>query len=347
MSENTNTNLNKTRDLTADEGFKLGNFLKSWEMVLIYILIVVNIVLMVSRADLYFKPGTLQAIIQSGMDVCPLVLGMCLVLMLGDIDVSCAAVMIFASMCTGLACQNGVPTAIAVILGLLGGTACGALNGFLVAYIKMPSVIVTIAGSMLYRGIVEIILDVNSLKVFPSFYVSIAWTNLGGVIPLALVLFLLMGIVFIYLLQKSKFGRQLYIIGNNAVCAQYSGIDVRKTKLIVFMIMGFMSGVASIFYVGRMGGSVSSSMGTGYEMTAISIAVLGGLSTNGGRGKMYGPIIATLIMCFLTYTLGLMNIDANTRKIVTGIVLIAAILISNLQGNPGKKAKKKAVAKAA
>ena len=339
MSENKTI---QARDLTVSRGSRAAAIFKSWEMILVYILIVINIVLMISRPALYFKAGTIQAIIQSGMDVSPLVLGMILILMLGDIDVSCAATMIFASMCTGLACQSGAPWIVGVLLGLLGGTACGLFNGFLVAYIGMPAVIVTISTSMLYRGIVEIVLDVNSLKVFPSFYTNLAWDSIGGVVPIALVIFLLMGLAFIYLLQMSRFGRSLYIIGNNPVCAQYSGIDVKKTKIKVFMLMGFMSGVASIFFVGRMGGSVSSSMGTGYEMTAIAICVLGGVSTNGGRVKAIGPIIATLIMANLTYTLGLMDVDANIRKIVTGVVLIAAILISNVRESAAKKSKKAA-----
>jgi rhamnose transport system permease protein len=145
-----------------------------------------------------------------------------------------------------------------------------------------------------------------------------------------MVLFFVMAIGFWFLLQKSKFGRTLYIIGNNPTCAEYSGINVKLTKLIVFMLMGAMSGVASIFFVGRMGGSVSSTMGTGYEMTAIAICVLGGVSTNGGKGKVYGPVIATFIFTFLTYTLGLLNVDANSRKIVTGLILIIAVLIPNV-----------------
>ena len=94
--------------------------------------------------------------------------------------------------------------------------------------------------------------------------------------------------------------------------------------------MGFMAGIGSIFLIGRMGGGVSSSMGTGYEMTAIACAVLGGVSTNGGKGKMYGPIIATFIMAFLTYTLGLLGVDPNTKKIFTGVILIVTILISTI-----------------
>ncbi len=328
MSGEKNTNA-PVRDLAVKQGFQLTKFLVSWEMVLVYILILINLVLMATRTNLYFSPGTIQAIIQSGMDVCPLVLGMILILMLGDIDVSVASTMIFASMVTGLCCQSGIPAFIGVIAGILAGALCGAFNGFFVAYVGMPAVIVTIATSMLFRGIVKIVLDVNVLKQFPSFYTVIAWTNIAG-IPLSLILFFLMGAVFVFLLQKSRFGRKLYIIGNNATCAQYSGIDVKKTKLIVFMLMGAMCGVASIFFVGRMGGSVSSTMGTGYEMTAIAICVLGGVSTNGGKGKVYGPIIATLIMAFLTYTLGLLEVDANSRKIVTGFILIIAVLIPNV-----------------
>lgn len=327
--ENNTQKAAPVRDLTVKQGFKLSKFLVSWEMVLVYILLLINIVLMVEKANLYFSQGTIQAIIQSGMDVCPLVLGMIFILMLGDIDVSVASTMIFASMITGLCCQAGMPAFAGVIAGILAGGLCGAFNGFFVAYIGMPAVIVTIATSMLFRGIVKIILDVNVLKVFPSFYTAIAWTNIAG-IPLSLIIFLVMGAGFVFILQKTRFGRRLYIIGNNATCAQYSGIDVRKTKLFVFVLMGLMCGIASIFFVGRMGGSVSSTMGTGYEMTAIAICVLGGVSTNGGKGKVYGPIIATLIMAFLTYTLGLLEVDANTRKIVTGFILIIAVLIPNV-----------------
>lgn len=327
MSEN-KTNV-PVRDLTIKQGFKLSKFLVSWEMVLVYILVLINIVLISMKPNLYFAAGTVQSIILAGMDVCPLVLGMILILMIGDIDVSAASTMIFASMATGLCMDAGMPMFVAVLMAIVAGMACGAFNGFFVSYMGMPAVITTISTQMLFRGIVKIVLDVNVLKNFPEFYTAIGWRNWGP-FPIAMVLFFVMAVGFWFLLQKSKFGRTLYIIGNNPTCAQYSGINVKLTKLIVFMIMGAMSGVASIFFVGRMGGSVSSTMGTGYEMTAIAICVLGGVSTNGGKGKVYGPVIATFIFTFLTYTLGLLNVDANSRKIVTGLILIIAVLIPNV-----------------
>ncbi len=317
-------------NLAVKDKFDIRKFLLQWEMILVYILILINVVLMLTKSNLYLAPGTIQSIIQSGMDLSPLVLGMIFILMLGDIDVSVASIMIMASMVTGLSMDAGLPTLFCVLFGVLVGGLCGAFNGFLVAYIKMPAVIVTISTSMLFRGIVKIILDVNVLKNFPQFYVQLAWTNIMG-IPLSLICFLGMAMIFLLILHKSTFGRKLYIIGNNPTCATYSGINVERTKLIVFIIMGVMAGITSIFFVGRMGGGVSSTMGTGYELDAIAICVLGGISTNGGKGKVYGPVIATLIMTFLSYTLGLMGVDANSRKIMIGFILIIAVLIPNIK----------------
>lgn len=332
-----------TYNLKVKDKFVLKKFLVQWEMMLVYILILINVVLMVMKSNLYFAPGTIQSIIQSGMDLSPLVLGMIFVLMLGDIDVSVASIMIMASMVTGITMDAGLPIILCVLLSIFVGGLCGAFNGFLIAYTKMPSVIVTISTSMLFRGIVKIVLDVNVLKNFPQFYVQLAWTNILG-IPVAFLCFLFMAVIFMIILHKSSFGRKLYFMGNNATCAKYSGINVEKTKLIVFTIMGIMAGITSIFFVGRMGGGVSSTMGTGYELDAIAICVLGGISTNGGKGKVYGPIVATLIMAFLSYTLGLMGVDANSRKIMIGFILIIAVLIPNMSQITSKFSRLKAKA---
>ena len=320
---------NYDRDLTVKEGFKLSRFLAKWEMILVYILVLINVILALFRHDLYFQNGTIQSIINAGLDVSPMVLGMVFILLLGDIDVSVAAQMILGGMVTGLLMDHGIVWIIAVVCGVLTCMACGAFNGFCVAFLKMPAVITTISTSMLFRGIVEIVLGENSLKNFPKWYNKIGWFNVGPV-PLSMILFLIMGVIFCFVLHRTPFGRKVYIVGNNPTCATYSGISVKKIKMQVFILMGFMAGIGSIFFIGRMGGGVSSSMGTGYEMTAIACAVLGGVSTNGGKGKMYGPIIATFIMAFLTYTLGLLGVDPNSKKIFTGVILILTILVSTI-----------------
>lgn len=322
------SNPNYTRDLTAKKTFQPKKFLGSWEMILVYILIIINVVLMTTRGDIYFAPGTIQAIIQSSLDLSFMVLGMVFILLLGDIDVSIAAIMILSAMTIGLVFQATANAALAIVCGLAAGAACGLFNGVLVAMVGMPAVIVTIASSMFFRGLVQIILGTESLKDFPSWFSSLGWDNILGV-PVILWCFILATIVFGLILHKSAFGRKLYIIGNNREAAAYSGISVKKVKVQVFVIMGFMSGVSALFFIGRFGG-VSSTMATGYELNTIAIAVLGGVSTAGGKGRIYGPFIAALVMEFLFYALGLYGVEANTRKIITGVVLIVAVLIPML-----------------
>ena len=321
---------NYDRDLSVKEGFVLSKFLVKWEMILVYILILLNLVLLIFKPELFFQAGTIQTIINSGFDSSPLVLGMVFILLLGDIDVSVAAQIVLGGMVTGLMMNAGIPSIICVIAGILICVLCGAFNGFCVAYFKMPAVITTISTSMLFRGIAEIVLGENSLKNFPAWYNKIGWYNIGGIIPLSMVLFLIMGAILIFVLHKSPFGRKVYIVGNNPTCATYSGISVFRVKMGCFMLMGFMAGIGSIFFIGRMGGGISSSMATGYEMTAIATAVLGGVSTSGGKGKMFGPMIATFIMSFLIFVLGLLGVDPNTKKIFIGIILILTILVSTV-----------------
>ena len=255
---------------------------------------------------------------------------MVFILLLGDIDVSVAAQIVLGGMVTGLMMNAGIPSIICVIAGVLTCVLCGAFNGFCVAYFKMPAVITTISTSMLFRGIAEIVLGENSLKNFPAWYNKIGWYNIGGILPLSMMLFLIMGAILIFVLHKSPFGRKVYIVGNNPTCATYSGISVFRVKMECFMLMGFMAGIGSIFFIGRMGGGISSSMATGYEMTAIATAVLGGVSTSGGKGKMFGPMIATFIMSFLIFVLGLLGVDPNTKKIFIGVILILTILVSTI-----------------
>lgn len=322
-------NVRTASSLASRKRFKLSEFLGSWEMMLVYILLIINIVLMTQKTELYFAEGTIQAIIQSSLDLSFMVLGMVFVLMLGDIDVSIAANMIASASALGLIYQSSGSALLALAGGLVVGVLCGLFNGFLIAFVGIPAVIVTISSSMVFRGIVQIVLGVNSLKDFPDWMSQLSWGNIAG-IPIILIFFLLATVVFGLVLQRSSFGRKLYIIGNNKEAARYSGINVVCTKLLVFGLMGLMSAISAFFFIGRFGG-VSSTMAVGYDLDVIAIAVLGGISTSGGKGRIYGPFIAALVMEFLFYALGLFGVEANTRKIITGVVLLVAVLIPSIR----------------
>jgi rhamnose transport system permease protein len=306
-------------------GFRLMKILGSWEMILVYMLVVINLALMIAKANVYFLPGTIQTIIRSSLDLSFMVLGMVFILLLGDIDVSIASIMIACAMTIGIVFGMSGNAVLAILFGLGTGALCGLFNGILVALVEMPAVIVTIASSMLFRGIVQIIMGTNSIKTFPLWFGVLSWDSFFG-IPVILWCFTVATILFGVLLHRTSFGRKVYIIGNNHQTAAYSGIPVKKVKILVFIIMGLMCAVSSIFFIGRFSG-LSSAMATGYELDTIAITVLGGVSTMGGKGRIYGPFIAALVMEFLFYMLGLFGVEANTRKIITGVVLIIAVTI--------------------
>lgn len=315
------------RDLSIrQEPGKKKAFLLSWEMILVYVLVFLNIALMVLESDIYFSYGTISFIIRSGMVTSFMVLGMTLVLLLGEIDVSVASIMVLSCMVTGLVCQAGGPDLIAVICGILTGALCGAFNGILIAKCGMSSVIVTIASSLLFRGIADVVLDGQALAQFPQWFSALAWRDIGGVIPYSMICFLVVAALFAVMLNKTTFGRKIYAIGNAEVTSRYSGIRVVRVKVAVYVIMGVMSAFSGILFAGRLGG-ITSGMGKGYELQVIAIALLGGVSTNGGKGNIFGPVVAIFIMTFLNKTLDLMGVHTNVQKIVMGIILLAVVSI--------------------
>ena len=325
-----NTPAVPVRDLRVNEKFSLKKFLGSWEMVLVYILLFLNVALMILETDIYFSPDTIPFIIRSGMAISFMVLGMTFVLLLGCIDVSVSSIMIVCCMVMGLVSKQGAPDYLTVLCGILAGALCGAFNGVLVAKAKMPSVIVTIATAMLFRGMVEIILNGEALDTFPKWFAALSWHDLGGAIPYSMLCFLGVAVIFGFVLAKTKFGRTVYIIGNAETTARFSSLRVDLIKIAVFTLMGVTSAFSAILFAGRLGG-ITSGMGTGYELQVIAVAVLGGVSTNGGKGRIFGPVIATFIMAFLNKTLDLLGVHANVQKIITGIILLIVVMIPVLE----------------
>ncbi|WP_252891198.1 ABC transporter permease [Thermoclostridium stercorarium] len=155
------------------------------------------------------------------------------------------------------------------------------------------------------------------------------WGYVAG-IPFSLIVFAGLAVIFGLVLHKTTFGRRVYAIGNNAVASRYSGIEVDKIKLIIFTVTGTMSAVAALFLSSRMG-SVRPNVATGYEMEVIAAVVLGGVSSQGGKGRMIGAVLALFVIGFLRYGLGLINISSQVLLIIIGLLLVFAVLIPNVR----------------
>jgi rhamnose transport system permease protein len=145
-------------------------------------------------------------------------------------------------------------------------------------------------------------------------------------------------VIFGLLLHKTTFGRRVYAMGNNITASRFSGIQVDKIKIIVFTLTGLMAAVTALFLTSRMG-STRPNVASGYELDVIAMAVLGGVSSSGGKGRMLGAIISVFLIGFLRYGLGLKNVPAQALLIIIGLLLIFAVMIPNMKFNfkkPGK-----------
>ncbi|EYT54552.1 ATPase [Leucobacter sp. UCD-THU] len=257
-------------------------------------------------------------------------LPMTAIIVTGEIDLSVASVVGFSSVLTGVLTQAGVPFGITIVLALLAGVLCGALNGFLVTVVGLPSLAVTIGTLALYRGLAVGLLGTTAVTDFPEFWTSLAKAKIGDTgVPVVVILFALLAAAFTIMLHFTRFGRGVFAIGLSSEAARFSGIDVGRTKLILFVLSGAVAALAGIYYTLRYG-SARGDNATGMEMQVIAAVLLGGVSIFGGRGALHGVIAGVLLIGVLGSALRLANITSDVINIITGALLIAAVVSSSV-----------------
>lgn len=313
----------------------------SWEGMLVVLFIAVNIFCM-SLSPMYQLNNILREMPKYLTEVFML-LPMAYILVMGDIDISVGAIVCLSATMACFASNKGLPFIVVVLVCLLTGTICGFINGFILAtFTELPPMIVTLATQIIFRGIAEIALGSGG---------SISLTNVDGFrmiagkignVPYIFFLVLLFAIIFTVILAKTTFGKKMYAIGSNSLAAYYAGIKVQKIRLIVFTTTGFMTGLAALFLISVLYGA-NTTTGNGFEMDAIAMAVFGGISTNGGKGKLLGGIIAAFIIICLRIGLGLINMNPQVILIILGILLILSVLLPNIMNQLKLKSKKTAM----
>lgn len=319
----TDTPLHRTLPDRLDNPIKSA--VLSWESLLV--LVAVAIFIINSFASPYFlNPWSLSDLTFNFTEKALIALAMALLIISGEIDLSVAAIIALASTMMGLALQYGADTPVLVAVGVGVGVLCGAFNGFLVTGLRLPSIVVTIGTMSLFRGIAFIVLGDQSFKGYPK---SFSWFGQGyvwGVISFELALFALCAVLYWVLLHRTNFGRRVYAIGNNDVAARFSGVRVERVKFILFCLTGLMSGVAAVLLTARLG-STRPSIAQGFELEAITMVVLGGVSILGGAGSILGVVLAALIVGLVTFGLGLLNVPGIVMTIFTGSLLIVVIAL--------------------
>lgn len=293
-------------------------------------LLVITIAFSVSQVSNFDSSLTLQFLLLDVTPILLIALPMTLIIATGEIDLSVASVVGLSSVLTGVLFQAGLPMFAAAGLALLGGAACGALNGFLVAYLALPSLAVTIGTLALYRGLAVGLLGTTAVTSFPDAWKDAARATIGETgVPVVMLPFVLLAALFVWLLHFSAFGRGIYDVGLSAQAARFSGVDVARTKFILFLLSGIVSALAGIYFTLRFG-SARGDNATGLELQVIAAVLLGGVSIFGGRGKLHGVIAGVLLIGVLSSALRLEGITVNIINIVIGLLLVASVVSTSV-----------------
>lgn len=263
--------------------------------------------------------------------------GMTMVILIGGIDLSVGSVIaISGCLCAGLITNNGIPSGLAIILAIIIGTLVGAVNGLIIANTKIPPFIVTLAMMNIGRGFARIYTNATTILVNDELFIWIGSGKIFGEIPVQLLFMVVVVIITGLILNKTKFGRNIYAVGDNQQAAVYSGINSKKVIFLVFTLSGLFAACAGILSAARTF-SGQFNVGDGAEMDAISAVVLGGTSMTGGVGRISGTLIGCLVIGILNNGMNLMGIDSSWQYVVKGIVVLLAVYIDYIKKEKSKK----------
>lgn len=249
--------------------------------------------------------------------------GMTLVIIAGGIDLSVGAVMTLAMTFGAGAMLAGISVPLAVALALLTGIVCGAVNGVLIAYARLPAIIVTLAAMEIPRGVALLYTGGYPLSNLPAAFGPIGRGEILGVhVPtLVMLAVVIAGHVF---LTRFVAGRAFYALGGNEEAARLAGLPVKRYKLLAYTLSGFTAALAGVVLASRLM-SGQPNAGIGFELDAIAAVVLGGTSIAGGRGAIVGTLIGAVTLGVLNNGLNLMSVSPYTQKILKGVIILLAI----------------------
>lgn len=294
--------------------------------------LVLELLLFAFLSPTFFSSTNLLEILRFSVELGLLAVALTPVLITGGIDLSVGSTVGLVSVIFGLTVRDlHLPIPLSVAVALLAGTLCGAINAGLIAYLRLPPLIVTLATYSLYRGIAEGITHGSiSFTGYPSSFLTLGQGYFHQLIPVQLFLFLPVTLFYVFLLDRSVIGRGLYAIGFNAEGARYAGIPVSRYKASVYILASTVSGLASVIYVSHLG-LAKSDLGTGFELQAITAVVLGGTSVLGGRGTITGTLLGLFFLTVLQNGMHLLGVPSEITGVITGILLLSVVTIELLR----------------
>jgi ribose transport system permease protein len=300
----------------------------STELTLAAILLAFVVVLSVATPYFLTEDNLSNLVKQSAINGI-IALGVTAVIITGGIDLSVGAVAGLTGVVTALLMVGGVPTLLSCAGGLAAAAGVGVLNAVMIYEGRIPPFIATLATMTMGRGLIKLVTDARMITGLPDGFLRFGEANYLG-IPSQFWVWMVLAAALSVVLTRMRAGRNFYAIGASAEVARLSGINLRRSYYLVYVLGALMAGVAGLVLTARVR-MASPTAGTGYELYAIAAAVIGGASLNGAQGSVPGAILGALIMTTITNGGNLLGIDAFTLEIVIGGLIAGAVWLDKLR----------------
>ncbi len=292
-------------------------------IIALLIFIIAILIALAIQAPEFFALQNVSDIVLNTSTILIAALGMLMVILTGQIDVSVGAILAICSAVTGILAKADVAIPIIILASLATGGLLGAINGSLVAFFKLDSIVATLGTLSIYRGLLILwtkgvwitglssnILTIGQGKVFK--------------IPIPAIITFGVSLIMMYIMRYIKWGRELYAVGSNQQAAHLSGINVKWIKVSAFLFSGILIGLAGVIYATRFGG-IQSNTGKGFELIVISAVVVGGASIMGGSGTVLGTVLGALLVSTIGTILIFFRISAFWEQAVQGLIILLSV----------------------
>lgn len=287
------------------------------------------VIVMVFATDRFYQPTNLLNILTQISVLGIASVGAAMVIISGGIDLTLGAI-ISLSGCTAAALMNnGSSIEAAVIAGMVVAILCGFLNGVLIVLSKAEPFIVTLGMMSVYKGITLLVTGGANLAIAPGF--TFGREKLFDIIPLPVLILVSIYLLMFFMLKFTKFGRRIYAIGSNSEASYLSGIKIKRNKIFIYTLNGFILGIGALVLLSRLG-SGNSIMGDALLLEAIAGAVIGGVVMSGGRGSVWGVFLGVLLIGIISNSLNLLRVPSFFQYISIGIIIVGAVFIGNIGG---------------
>ncbi len=310
-------------------GEKAKGFDKKWiqTYMLIFIVIGLGVILSFISSNFLTVTNLLNVVRQIAVNGI-LAIGMTIVCLTGGIDLSVGSIVAFSGIiAAGLLRDTSYPIIVIVLAAIAVGAVCGLYNGYFVAYWNAAPFVVTLSMMTIARGMTYVYSDGRPISNLRTEFLTIGKGSIAG-IPIPTLILAVVFILGSIMLTKLKFGRYVYAVGGNENAAMVSGINVKRIKMMVYVLSGIACGIAAIILTARVSAGLPQA-GESYELDAIAATVIGGTSLSGGRGRLWGTIVGAVLLGIVNNGLDLLNVSSFYQQIVKGLIILGAILIDS------------------